>query len=161
MAPPPAPSAPPTRQDARRAAARRTTVAGLVCTAVATALVGAAFWPTVAGTAAAALAVGLGVAALVRSAGTGRRTLLVVGAVAVLVLGGTSLLTGAARLALWPVAEAYDRCVSSTLTISGGARCQQQLEEDVWSYLSGEGTAAESSGATGPAGSAPAADRPA
>lgn len=136
MTPPrPSPEAAPT--DARRTATTRTAGAGLVCAALALALVGSGLWATVAGVVAGAAGLGLGVAALVRSRGTGRRGLLVACAVAAIVLGVLSLVTGGARLALWPVAEAYEQCVSSTLTISGTARCQQELEEGVWNYLSG------------------------
>lgn len=85
----------------------------------------------------AAVGLGLGIAALVRSRGTGKRRLLVVSAVAAIVLGTLSLLTGGARLALWPVAEAYQQCLADTLTLSGTAQCQQELEDGVWDYLSG------------------------
>lgn len=143
-----------------------------MCSAVALVLVGSGLWLTVAGLVAAAVGLGLGITALLRSRGAGRRTLLVVSAVAAIVLGLLSLITGGARLALWPVAEAYQECVSSTLTLSGTAQCQQQLEDGIWSYLSGGPEAsADSSGPTGastskasvdPEGSAPvpAAPRP-
>ena len=128
MTPPrPTPEAAPA--DARRAAATRTAGGALVCAAVALVLVGSALWPTVAGVALAVLGIGLGVAALVRSRGTGRRRLLVLSAVAAIVLGALSLLTGGARLALWPVAEAYQECGAGTLTLSGAAQCQQELED--------------------------------
>lgn len=127
-------------------------------------------WLTVAGLAAAAAGLGLGIAALARSRGADRRALLVVSAVAAIVLGLLGLLTGGARLALWPVAEAYQQCVSSTLTLSGTAQCQQELEDGIWSYLSGGPEAsADSSGRVGastsnasadPERSAPAAPRP-
>lgn len=149
MAPPrPTPEASPA--DARRAAATRTAGAALVCSALALVLVGAGLWATVAGLAAAAAGLGLGVAALVRSRRADRRALLVVSAVAAILLGALGLLTGGARLALWPVAESYQRCVSSTLTLSGAAQCQQQLEDGIWDYLSGRSGAPAS-------GEAPAA----
>jgi hypothetical protein len=115
----------------------RTAGGGLVCAVVALALVGSTLWLTVAGLAAAVLGTALGIAALVRSGGTAPRRLVVAGGVVAILLGGLSLLTGGARLALWPVAEAYERCVSRTLTLSGTARCQQQLEDGIWSYFSG------------------------
>ncbi|MFE7631929.1 hypothetical protein [Kocuria sp. NPDC057446] len=143
MTPPrPTPEAAPA--DARRAAATRTAGGGLVCAAVALVLVGSDLWPTVAGVVLAALGLGLGIAALVRSRGSGRRRLLVLSAVAAIVLGTLSLLTGGARLALWPVAEAYQECVAGTLTLSGAAQCQQELEDGIWSYLSGGPGAAAS-----------------
>lgn len=108
-----------------------------MCAAVALVLVGSALWPTVAGVALAVLGIGLGIAALVRSRGTDKRRLLVVSAVAAIVLGTLSLVTGGARLALWPVAEAYQECVAGTLTLSGAAQCQQELEDGIWGYLSG------------------------
>jgi len=120
-----------------------------VCAAVALVLVGSALWPTVAGVALAVLGIGLGVAALVRSRGTGKRRLLVLSAVAAIVLGALSLLTGGARLALWPVAEAYQECVAGTLTLSGAAQCQQELEDGIWSYLSGGPAAPASDAAAG------------
>lgn len=112
-------------------------------------LVGSGLWPTVAGVVLAAAGLGLGVTALVRSRGTDKRRLLVVSAVAAIVLGTLSLATGAARLALWPVAEAYQQCIDDTLTISGTAQCQQELEEGVWSYLSGGSGEAASDDALG------------
>lgn len=133
--PRPTPEAAPT--DARRTTTARTAGAGLVCAALALVLVGSGLWATVAGVVAGAAGLGLGVAALLRSRGTGRRRLVVASAVAAIVLGVLSLATGGARLALWPVAEAYEQCVSSTLTISGTAQCQQQLEDGIWDYLSG------------------------
>lgn len=148
MTPPrPTPEAAPA--DARRAAATRTAGGALVCAAVALVLVGSALWPTVAGVALAVLGIGLGVAALVRSRGTGTRRLLVLSAVAAIVLGALSLLTGGARLALWPVAEAYQECVAGTLTLSGAAQCQQELEDGIWSYLSGGLAAPASEDAAG------------
>ncbi|MFF0944223.1 hypothetical protein ACFYE2_08345 [Kocuria sp. CPCC 205300] len=166
---PPRPSPETAPADARSAATTRTAGAALVCAAVALVLVGSGLWLTVAGIVAAAAGLGLGIAALVRSRGTSRRRLLVVSAVAAIVLGLLSLVTGGARLALWPVAEAYQQCVSSTLTLSGTAQCQQELEDGIWSYLSGGPEAsADSSGPAGastsnassdPEGSAPAARR--
>lgn len=132
--------------EARRASSTRTAGAGLVCAALALVLTASGLWATVAGVVSAAVGLGLGVAALVRSRGTGRRALLVAGAVAAIVLSTLALVTGAARLALWPVAEAYQECLSGTLTISGTAQCQQELEDGIWSYLSGS---AASDGATG------------
>lgn len=120
-----------------------------MCAAVALVLVGSGLWPTVAGVVLAALGIGLGIAALARSRGTGRRRLLVVSAVAAIVLGTLGLLTGGARLALWPVAEAYQECVAGTLTLSGAAQCQQQLEDGIWSYLSGGPGAASEDDAAG------------
>lgn len=119
-----------------------------MCAAVALVLVGSGLWPTVAGVVLAAAGIGLGITALVRSRGTDQRRLLVVSAVAAIVLGTLSLLTGGARLALWPVAEAYQECVAGTLTLSGAAQCQQELEDGIWSYLSG-GPAAPASDAAG------------
>lgn len=120
-----------------------------MCAALALVLVGSDLWPTVAGVVLAALGLGLGVAALVRSRGSGRRRLLVVSAVAAIVLGTLSLLTGGARLALWPVAEAYQECVAGTLTLSGAAQCQQELEDGIWNYLSGSPGAPASDDAAG------------
>ncbi len=120
-----------------------------MCAAVALVLVGSGLWPTVAGVVLAAAGIGLGIAALVRSRGTDRRRLLVVSAVAAIVLGSLSLLTGGARLALWPVAEAYQECVAGTLTLSGEAQCQQELEDGIWSYLSGDRGAPASDDAAG------------
>lgn len=120
-----------------------------MCAAVALVLVASGLWSTVAGVVLAALGIGLGIAALVRSRGTDQRRLLVVSAVAAIVLGALSLLTGGARLALWPVAEAYQECVAGTLTLSGAAQCQQELEDDIWSYLSGDPAAPASEGAAG------------
>ncbi|MFF0989174.1 hypothetical protein [Kocuria nitroreducens] len=141
---PPRPSPEAAPADTRRTAATRTAGGGLVCAAVALVLVGSTLWPTVAGVVLAALGIGLGIAALVRSRGTGRRRLLVVSAVAAIVLGALSLLTGGARLALWPVAQAYQECVAGTLTLSGAAQCQQELEDGIWNYLSGGPAAAAS-----------------
>jgi len=136
MTPPrPAPDAP--ASSARRTSAIRTAGAGLVCGAVATVLVGSGLWFTVAGLVAAAAAVVLGITAIVRSGGLSPRRSLVAAGTAALVLGAFDLVTGGTRLALWPVAEAYEQCVSSTLTLSGGARCQEQLEDGIWSYLGG------------------------
>src|SRR5687768_4146471 len=136
MTPPrPAPVDP--ARSARRTTAMRTAGAGLVCAAVATVLVGSGLWLTVAGVVAAAAAAGLGIAALVRSGGLSPRRSLVAAGTAALVLGAFGLVTGGARLALWPVAEAYEQCVSSTLTLSGGAQCREQLEDGIWSYLGG------------------------
>ncbi len=118
-----------------------------MCAAVSLVLVGAGLWPTVAGVVLAAAGIGLGIAALVRSRGTDRRRLLVLSAVAAIVLGALSLLAGGARLALWPVAEAYQECVAGTLTLSGAAQCQQELEDGIWSYLSGGPAAPASEGA--------------
>lgn len=120
-----------------------------MCAAVALVLVGSDLWLTVAGVVLAALGIGLGIAALVRSRGTDKRRLLVVSAVAAIVLGTLSLLTGGARLALWPVAEAYQECVAGTLTLSGEAQCQQELEDGIWSYLSGGPAAPASEDAAG------------
>ncbi|MGX5358571.1 hypothetical protein [Kocuria sp. KH4] len=154
---PPRPHPEPAPADARRAATTRTAGAALVCAAVALVLVGSGLWPTVGGLVAAAAGLGLGIAALARSRGAGRRALLVVSAVAAIVLGALGLATGGARLLLWPVAEAYQQCVSSTLTLSGTAQCQQQLEDGIWSYLSGDpgasGGAAGASTSNAPTGS--------
>ncbi|WP_298590945.1 hypothetical protein [uncultured Kocuria sp.] len=146
---PPRPSPEAAPADARRAAATRTAGGGLVCAAVALVLVGSGLWPTVAGVVLAAAGIGLGITALVRSRGTDQRRLLVVSAVAAIVLGTLSLLTGGARLALWPVAEAYQECVAGTLTLSGAAQCQQELEDGIWSYLSGGPAAPASDAAAG------------
>ncbi|MFI7743021.1 hypothetical protein [Kocuria rhizosphaericola] len=146
---PPRPSPEAAPPDARRAAATRTAGGALVCAAVALVLVGAGLWPTVAGVVLAAVGIGLGIAALVRSRGSDKRLLLVLSAVAAIVLGTLSLLTGGARLALWPVAEAYQECVAGTLTLSGQAQCQQELEDGIWSYLSGEPDAPASDAAAG------------
>lgn len=136
MTPPrPGHQAPPTRP--RRAAATRTAGVALMCAAVALVLADSGLWPTVAGVVAAAAGVGLGITALVRSRGAGARGLLVVSGVAAIVLGTVALVTGGARLALWPVAQDYEQCLSSTLTLSGAAECQQQLEDAIWDYLSG------------------------
>ncbi|GGG42450.1 hypothetical protein GCM10011374_01000 [Kocuria dechangensis] len=148
--PPPAPDDP--ARSARRTTAIRTAGAGLVCGAVATVLVGSGLWLTVAGAVAAAAAVGLGITALVRSGGLSPRRSLVAAGSAALVLGAFGLVTGGTRLALWPVAEAYEQCVSSTLTLSGGAQCREQLEDGIWSYLGGSGSpsAEDSAGASAP-----------
>lgn len=129
--------------DARRTATTRLAAAGLVCAAAALVLVGSSLWVTVAGLVVAAAGLGLGIAGLVRSRGTSRRGLLVTTAVAAVVLGLLGLLAGGARLALWPVAGAYEQCVSSTVTLSGAARCQQELEESIRGYLSGNAGASE------------------
>lgn len=142
MTPPrPRPEAAPA--DARRASTTRITAAGLVCAATALVLVGSGLWVTVAGVVVAAAGLGLGIAGLLRSRGISRRGMLVTSAVAAIVLGLLGLLTGGARLALWPVAGAYEQCVSSTVTLSGTARCQQELEESIWRYLSGDDGASE------------------
>ncbi|MFI7481479.1 hypothetical protein ACH9EU_03585 [Kocuria sp. M1R5S2] len=139
--------------DSRRVAATRTTATGLVCAAVALLLVGSGLWTTVAGVVAAAAGLGLGIAGLVRSRRTTRRGLLAVSAVAAIVLGTAGLLTGGARLALWPVTTAYEQCVAGTLTLSGTARCQAQLEEEIWRYLSGGSPAVPGDATGSPAGS--------
>lgn len=148
--PRPGHQAPPTHP--RRVTATRTAGIALMCAAVALLLAGSGLWPTVAGVVAAAAAVGLGITALVRSRGAGGRGLLVVSGVAAIVLGVVALVTGGARLALWPVVQDYEQCLSSTLTLSGEAECQQQLEDAIWDYFSG-GSGAPTAETSSPTGS--------
>lgn len=84
---------------------------------------------TVLGTACGVVALVFAVMALVGIGRSRRRTAVIVSVVAAVILTGFSLLTGGIRLAFWDPVSEHEQCVADSVTISGEAACQKNLEE--------------------------------
>lgn len=86
-------------------------------------------WMTLAGLVAALFGMALAVVALTRLRRAPRKGTVILTSIIALVIGLWSLVGGGARLVFWEQWSAYDTCMSTSVTISGTASCQQELED--------------------------------
>ncbi|MDO4255185.1 MAG: hypothetical protein Q4C81_08600 [Kocuria sp.] len=64
-----------------------------------------------------------------------RRMLIVLSTLVAVILAGFAVLTGSVRLLFWDTVSGYEQCMSSSVTISGEAACQEQMEENLRGVL--------------------------
>lgn len=88
-------------------------------------------WLTLAGVVAALFGIVMAIVALARIRRAPRKGLVVLTAVIAILIGLSCLVGGGVRLALWDQVSAYETCVSDSVTISGSASCQQDLEQEL------------------------------
>ncbi len=126
-----------------------TALIALLAVGAAMLLTSGPLWMTLAGLVAALIGMVLAVVALARLRGAPRKGTVILTSIIALIIGLWSLVGGGARLLFWDQVESYDACMSSSVTISGTASCQQELEDDLReSILPGAGSGgADDSGA--------------
>lgn len=94
-------------------------------------MVSGPLWLTLAGLVAALFGLVMAVVALARIRRAPRRAMIVLTAVIAILIGLSCLAAGGVRLALWEQVSAYETCLSDSVTISGTASCQQDLEQEL------------------------------
>lgn len=107
------------------------------CALLSSALVTGHVWSTAVGLVLALAGLVLGIVALATSRKVESRFLITFLAILAIVWGAINAFGGGSRLIVWPASEIYQDCVDSALTISSSSHCQQQLEDNIWNYLSG------------------------
>lgn len=119
----------------------------LLAVGLAMLMVSGPLWLTLAGLVAALFGIVMAVVALVRIRRAPRKPMIVLTAVLAILIGLSCLVGGGVRLALWGQVSAYDTCVSDSVTISGTASCQQDLEQELRdTLLPGSAGSAEPAG---------------
>lgn len=110
-------------------------------------MVSGPLWLTLAGLVAALFGLVMAVVALTRIRRAPRKGMIVLTAVIAILIGLSCLVAGGVRLALWEQVSAYETCLSDSVTISGTASCQQDLEQQLReTLLPGAASTAASSG---------------
>ncbi|ROZ61925.1 hypothetical protein EDL96_11605 [Kocuria soli] len=92
-------------------------------------------WMTVAGMVAGVAGIFFAVVALVRLRLAERRAVIVFSALVAMAVAGFGLVTGGVRLAFWDTVSTYERCMTDSVTISGQAGCQQDMENNLEGIL--------------------------
>lgn len=92
-------------------------------------------WLTIAGMVSGVAALVFSVMALIQIRRAEKRTLILISVVVAVAVAGFGLLSGGVRLAFWNTVTAYESCVSQSVTISGQAACQEEMEDGLRGVL--------------------------
>lgn len=117
----------------------------LLAVGLAIIMVSGPLWLTLAGLVAALFGIVMAIVALIRIRRAPRKPMIILTAVLAILIGLSCLVGGGVRLALWGQISAYDTCVTDSVTISGAASCQQDLEQELRDTLLPGSTGSEES----------------